>query len=200
MNTRQTSEPLDQLNLNITGRAAIGLVREMQDGGMTLDAPYQRGSVWTEAQRIELVRSWMTGTPIPAVIINNRLTPEWKQASRAGNEIPVGEADSAVIDGKQRLQAAAAWFGGKLLVPASWFRDGEVQQTERSGDGPGPYVRYTGLSRAGRLHCDRTWALPVGTAKVATIGEEAAIYLRVNGSGTVQTDADMTRAAKVAGR
>lgn len=80
--SRQTKAPLERLNLNITAREAIGLMREMQDGDLTVDLPYQRGSVWNDGQRIELVRSWQTGTPIPAVItalylrVNGSGTPQ----------------------------------------------------------------------------------------------------------------------------
>lgn len=35
-------------------------------------------------------------------------------------------------------------------------------------------------------------------ARVATVQEEAAVYLLVNGGGTPQTDADMSNAARIA--
>lgn len=83
------------------------------------------------------------------------------------------------------------------MVPASWFPPEYVAMTHETDDGP--YVRYTGLTEVGRRVFDRTAHLPFGTAAVGTVEAEAAIYLRVNGGGTAQTDADMSRAANVAG-
>jgi hypothetical protein len=192
--TRQTAAPIRRLNLDVTYRGARELVRMMRDGLMTADLPYQRGHTWTLDQQVELVRSWLSGTPIPSIIVNDRGNPSWA----AQNGWPaVSEPVYAVIDGKQRLTAAAAWFGGDFAVPASWFSAEDVLLTEVTGDGP--YVRFAGLSKSAQT------ALAVGTstfsfaaAKVATIADEAAIYLRVNGGGTPQTRDDMKRAAGVA--
>lgn len=191
--TLQTTQPLEHLNLNVSDREAAGLARELADGLMTVDLPYQRGPVWTAIQRIELVKSWMTGTSIPAIIRNDRDNPQWEN-----NNGPVtgDEPFYAVIDGKQRLLTANAWFSGGYMVPASWFQPEYLSMTHETSDGP--YVRYTGLTAAGRRIFARNAHFPVATAKVGSIEAEAAIYLRVNGGGTPQTDADMTRAAAIA--
>lgn len=191
--TWQTSAPLEPLNVSITARAALGLVDEMTSGQLTVDLPYQRGHVWSTSQQVELVRSWMTGTPIPALIINDRLHPGWGPTG----DIPDGQPVAAVIDGKQRLLTAHAWFTGDLMVPVSWFPPAAVEHFSDTRDGP--YVAYPGLARRDRLSCARSWHLPVGTARVGTVQEEAALYLRVNGSGTPQAPEDMARAARVAG-
>lgn len=64
--------------------------RELADhvtpGRATVDAPYQRGPVWTTEQQVNLVRSWLLGPPHP-----DDRQHEW-----------------AVVDGKQRQLAAAA--------------------------------------------------------------------------------------------
>lgn len=190
--TRQTAAPLEQLNLNINARAAIGLVDELTDGYLTVDLPYQRGPVWTEEQRVKLVYSWMTGAVASAIIVNDR--SDWRAP---GGQLPAGAAYCAVVDGKQRLLTARDWFTGALAVPSSWFYPHLVAVAEATADGP--YVRYPGLTRASRLYCARTWLLPVGTAKLGTVQEEAEWYLRVNGSGTPQVPEDMARAAQVAG-
>ena len=187
--TLQTPAPLERLNLNINARAAIGLVRELEDGHITVDLPYQRGPVWSYEQQVKLVKTWMEGLPIPAIIVNDRWRP-------AHGDIPEGEPVVAVIDGKQRLLTARAWFTGDLAVPASWFFADLVEDTVVTGDGL--YVRYTGLARVEQRHCARSWLLPVGTAEVSTVQEEAELYLRYNLAGTPQTLEDLARAALVA--
>ena len=60
--TYQTAEPVERLSLNATNRLASELARFYTDGRLTADLPYQRGAVWTYGQRIELVKSWLSGT------------------------------------------------------------------------------------------------------------------------------------------
>jgi Protein of unknown function DUF262 len=190
--TRQTERPVERLHLHTTYQSARELVRQIQDSLLTADLPYQRGNVWTEDQRINLILSWLDGTPIPSLILNDRYTPAWQAASgpvRAGPGV-------AVIDGKQRLETAAMWFAGDLAVPASWFPQEDI--TSPTGTDDGWYVRYPDLAKAARADFALQKALlPVSTAKVATIAAEAQIYLRVNGAGTPQTAAELRRAAGI---
>jgi hypothetical protein len=194
--TRQTLQPIERLRLENTYRSARELVNMMRDGLMTADLPYQRGDAWTPDQRIELIRSWLSGTPIPSIIINDRYNHEWAIAN--GTHVVEGPG-YAVIDGKQRLETARMWYDSELAVPASWFEPSEVLVTEDTDDGP--YVRYSGLTKAEQTSFALTVALfPFAAAKVATLEEEAAIYGRVNGGGTPQTAEDMARAARIAAR
>jgi Protein of unknown function DUF262 len=193
--TRQTTAPVERMSLNATNRLASELARFYADGRLTADLPYQRGSVWTEDQRIALVRSWLDGTPIPSVIINDRMSGSW---ATLPDGFPAGGALWAVIDGKQRIETAVAWFYGLLLVPASWFPPDHVRFTEDTDDGP--YVRAPGLTETGQRLLENRAMFPAATASVATVEAEAEIYLRVNGGGTAQVPADMDRAARAAGR
>ncbi|CAA9364937.1 MAG: hypothetical protein AVDCRST_MAG68-5097 [uncultured Gemmatimonadetes bacterium] len=185
----QTSEPVTDLRMEISGRSLGELVRWIQDGDATYDLPYQRGAVWTDEQRIMLILSMLSGTPVPALIINDRPQRMWFDAD--GERLPI----YAVIDGKQRLTTFRMFMENDLLVPASWFAAEEVKATEDTEDGP--YVRYSGLTRRQQLFFERI-AVPVAVGKLGSVREEAAVYLRVNGSGTPQSDEDMTRAARVA--
>jgi Protein of unknown function DUF262 len=187
--TYQTSEPVHDLRMEISGRSIGEMVRWLQEGDATYDLPYQRGAVWTDEQRIMLILSVLSGTPIPALIINNRPQRMWFDAR--GGRLPI----YAVIDGKQRLTTFRMFMENDLLVPASWFPAEAVEATEATADGP--YVRYTGLARRQQLSFERT-AVPVAVGKLGSVQEEAAVYLRVNGSGTPQSDEDMARAARVA--
>jgi hypothetical protein len=188
--TYQTDGPVVELPINITALSWGELVHMVQDGDMSYDLPYQRGEAWTAEQRIMLVYSVLSGTPVPALIINRRPDEMW--FGPAGEQLPV----YAVIDGKQRLTTVRMFMEGNLAVPASWFPADRVEATEDTSDGP--YVRYPGLTRPAQRFFEIKTA-PVGEARVRTVADEAAIYLRVNGSGTPQTTEDMTRAANVAG-
>jgi hypothetical protein len=191
--TRQTDTPLDHLSLSATDRFADFFVRCVERGDMLLDAPYQRGDVWTEDQRIALVRSWLMGLPIPAVIINDRTGRSW---TRSNPDPAADAAVYAVIDGKQRILTAAAWLAGNVAVPASWFPTTHVEVTEPTDDGP--YVRYTGLTEVGRRFAENRCVLPCAEGRLPSVKAEAEVYLLVNGGGTPQTDADMDNAERVA--
>lgn len=194
--TRQTAAPLDYLNLNAADRQAREIVRSFSESfGLDLNPAYQRGQVWNEDQQIALIRSWLTGTPTGVVIFNDRSTPEWK----AANGYDPSERDEpiyACIDGQQRVSAARAWFADDLAVPATWFEPEHVERTEETEDGP--YVRWGGLTLPRQRHFANRAHLTVATVRVATVQEEAAIYLLVNGGGTPQSDADMANAQRIA--
>lgn len=158
---------------------------------MDLEPPYQRGDVWTDDQRVALVRSWLTGV----VIMADRSTYAWKQAHGGVSPLDSGEPMYAVIDGKQRITTAIKWYSGELAIPASWLEPEWVETTEDTEDGP--YVRYTGLTVIGQRKVARIADLQVAEAQPTTL-EEAAVYLLVNGGGAPQTEADTTNATNVA--
>lgn len=195
MTTRQTEQPLPDYRLNASNRTAREVARQMMPQ-MDLNPPYQRGSVWTVDQRIALVKSWVMGVPIPAIIINDRATQGW--AREMGSKVyEDNQPVWAVVDGKQRIETAAAWFGGDLAVPASWFPAERVDTTVATDDGR--YVTYDGLSLPGQRLLGNSAMLPIVEAKLPSLRAEAELYLLVNGGGTGQTDEDMARAARVAG-
>lgn len=189
MTSLQTPAPLVHQSLDATSRSSREMARLVVDGQMTLDAAYQRGSVWSLEQRRNLVRSWMTGLPIPALIVNRRYRPAFVH--------PRGESfEWAAIDGKQRLQTAVAWFFGDLSVPASWFPDELVHETVQTDDGP--YVTHAGLDLVGQRYTSNRFLIPVAEASVDTVADEAAIFGLVNGAGVPQSDDDLERAARIA--
>jgi len=187
--TYQTTAPVREIPMAVSARPWGDLIHQVQAGNISYDLPYQRGHVWSYEQRIMLIYSILSGTPVPALIINARPESMWFDAD--GNELPI----DAVIDGKQRMTAVRMFMEGDLRVPASWFPAEYVLATEDTDDGP--YVRYSGLTRPAQRFFENTPA-PVAEARVKTVVEEAAIYLRVNGSGTPQSDEDIARAAAVA--
>jgi hypothetical protein len=194
--TRQTAAPLVRLPLDTSNRQARWLVHQIESGDLDINPPYQRGPVWTEDQKVALIRSLLSGVPVPTLIINDRGSRQWTDTATYDHAAGTGQASYTVVDGKQRLLCVASWFGGHLAIPASWVPAEEVSITEATTDGP--YVRYSGLTEAGRRRVGERILLPIGEAAVASLREEAAIYLLVNGGGTPQTDADMANAARVA--
>lgn len=188
--TYQTSEPVQNLQMNISARTWGDLVHQVQRDDITYDLPYQRGATWLREQRLMLIYSILSGTPIPALILNERPQKMWFTAT--GEKLPI----YAVIDGQQRLTTVRMFMEDVLAVPASWFPAEHVEATDDTEDGP--YVRYSGLARRLQRFFENKPA-PVAEARLTSVAEEAAVYLRVNGAGTPQSDEDMARAARVAG-
>lgn len=187
--TRQTAGPVEHVSLNATNRPVEFFVGQVTSGGMDINPPYQRGDVWTEEQRVALIYSFLSGTPIPAVIINDRTYGPWY---RRGED----KYTYAVIDGKQRILTVIAWMSGELAVPASWFPAEHIETTETTDDGP--YVRYSGLTRVGQRFAERRASLPCAEGRLDTVEAEARVYLLVNGGGIAQTETDLANARRVA--
>lgn len=190
--TWQTDRPLERLRLSPTNRPADYFVRNIKRKDGLLSPPYQRGSVWTHGQRLGLVESWQRGIPVPAVTINKRDSAEWRRA----NPHDPDNYEFAVIDGKQRIQTAMAWLDSELAVPASWFRPEHVERTHETDDGP--YLYYRDLSAAGQRFAESNCTLACQEGRLATVQEEAAVYLLLNGAGTPQTAGDMENARRIA--
>lgn len=188
--TRQTPASVAHLTLGATNRPLDSLVSLVERGRLDLNPEYQRASAWSDDQRVALVLSWLRGLPTGVIIINDRAPGVWTAGFSANRP------SYAVIDGKQRLETAVAWFRDGFAVPASWFDAGAVVRSEDTTDGP--YVRFSGLSDRWQRFFEMTVALPCSEAKVSTIQAEAEIYLLVNGGGTPQTDADMANARRIA--
>ena len=185
--TLQTSAPLQNLHVDTYTRAVHELISNVDEGRLDVEPPYQRPSVWSELQRRLLIKSFLVGLPVPALIINAR----W--ALRFDGDQGF---NYALIDGKQRLETLLAWFHGELTIPASWIAAEDIETTVDTDDGA--YIAYTGLAKVAANHMRMRWTLPTVEAKLTSIAEEAAMYGVVNTGGTVQTDDDIARAAAVA--
>ncbi|WP_188186984.1 DUF262 domain-containing protein [Nonomuraea sp. SYSU D8015] len=198
--TRHTVKPIELLKLSPTNEPLTQLINQWRRGTLAWDpphVPYQRAPVWTLDQQIALIESLLKGIPIPAIISNNR-----------GSRRPGGEKlpTRVIIDGQQRLTTMRRWLDNEFMVPASWFPSADVIRVttiepgtalaEEYGD-TGPYLHFQDLHDEAQITFDLV-ALPVAEAHVRTIEEEAAIYLRVNGYGTAQTNEDIARAARIA--
>lgn len=193
--TRQTAQPLHEYRTQHIDGIAYEIVSSMRDY-LILDPPYQRGTVWTDDQRMALVNSWIRALPVQGVTINDRR--RWERDTPVAERV-YNEQHLAVVDGKQRIETAIRWFDSQLLVPASWFDPADVETPIMTTD-DGPYVGFNGLTVEFRRHAKFSWKLPRMEVFLDSVEQEAELYLLVNGGGTPQTAADMANAAKVAGR
>jgi len=192
METKQTSAPLERMSVSATARTAHGVAEFFTDGHGDLNPAYQRGAVWTQDQKVGLIHSLMLGIPIPAAILNDRLFGPWPEDTSG----PIGGFESACIDGKQRIICLQEWFAGQLPVPASWFHPESVVTTVPTDDGA--YVTYTGLSESTQRIQRNNWVLPVVEARLATVQEEAKLFLLVNMGGTEQDETTLQNASNIA--
>ena len=185
--TRQTRAPLTRLPTTASLWSVEEYTSRIRRGEMLIDPPYQRGPAWSDQQRIDLMRSWLQGVPVPAVVLNERMGPAWRRAD------PRMHVNYAVVDGRQRLETALAWQAGQLAIPASWLPADWIRTTDDTDDGP--YLRVTGLHNPRRV--GRLMDLPCVRAQVSTVAAEAALYLLVNGAGTPQSTVDLARATAI---
>lgn len=186
---------LTHRSLSAQNRQLRGMVRELVDGELSVDTPYQRKSVWDTRQRIMMIQSLLTGVPLPAIILNDRNSVAWR---RANGDVPAGEPVSVVIDGKQRLETARLWSESLLLVPAEWFDDHEVEPARLSDVRMRGTVRYRDLTLTTQRILDQLMTIPVAEANVTSVQEEAEVYVLVNSAGTQQSPTDILRARRVA--
>ncbi|MEH0110776.1 DUF262 domain-containing protein [Tersicoccus sp. MR15.9] len=183
----QPAQPLDHTEIASAATSIGELVNLDADGAVDADPPYQRGHVWGEDRQRALVASILRGWPVGAIILNDRLT-----ASRtAGADFEDRDPTAfAVVDGKQRLNALARFVSGRLAVPAVWFPAEQIAATPHRL-GPDQVVTFRELS-APAQRSFRRMAVPVATATLPTLAQEAELFEAVNTGGVPQgeTDAD----------
>ncbi len=185
--TRQLAQPITHLTLAPRNRMAIDLFRQVERGRIMLDPSYQRGSVWTDDQRLDLIYSMLSGYPVGALILNQRDGERWGLG-----------VDYAVIDGRQRLEALCDWFRGDLAIPASWVPASWIQpDTVFVDQGDGHYITEANLTEEGTTHMEAAMSVAVVTARLPTEQAEAEVYRLVNAGGTGHTAADLDRAASI---
>lgn len=171
-------------SINGTSRSLAELVRLVDQGGLLVDTPYQRGDVWTLPQRVNLLKSLLMGVPVPAIVVNRRGGLETWERLRADGD----ETWYACIDGKQRITTMCMWLHGELAIPADWVPEDQIERLNTDGT-----VSYTGLTKAGQRYQSR-WPIPMAEGQLDTLEEEAEVYLLINRAGTAHTDAELAKA------
>ena len=147
---------------------------------LDLDPPYQRGDLWTEEQRVELIKSILQGLPIGVIFLNSRDIME-----------PI-----RVVDGKQRILALQAFLNSELEVPREWFaseadrpKNPDVKPSSEDKD----LITASDLTEGGLLHF-QMHAVAVYETNFKTEEEERELYLRINFGGVAHTEEDRERA------
>lgn len=97
---------LKRLQLYASARP-ISYIKYLHDCGyLNMDPPYQRGVVWDETKQVNLIRSLLSGIPIPSIVLSD------DQRCEPGSVV--------VIDGKQRCTAFLKFLQGKISIPSEW--------------------------------------------------------------------------------
>ncbi|BDZ52758.1 hypothetical protein GCM10025867_49990 (plasmid) [Frondihabitans sucicola] len=167
--------PAQNLNFDM-----LDIIERVRQGKTIVSPPYQRDSVWTLEQRQALMASWIIGLPIPAIVVNSRFRGGWNLSG--------DDAQTAVIDGKQRIETALAWLDNKFSIPAAWLDSDDFDSVQEFS-----MVSFENLTHRGR---NTALPIPMVETSVGTIEEEAAIYLMVNAAGTPQSIADIAKARR----
>lgn len=143
-----------------------GFMREQLD----VNPPYQRGVVWGTKRKRNLIRSLLSGIPIPSVVINDRSVrfEDWDA------EV---DASYVVVDGKQRITTLRDFVDGKLSVPGYWF---DVDADE---------VLFTELDKSDQRHFLHR-PIAVSEAKLSTLDEEREMFDLINFGGLAQGEVD----------
>ena len=176
---------LEKLHLNNYNRTAAHFLtggEYRKEDIFEMDPPYQRGSVWTNDQRVALIKSLFLGLPIGAIVLNHR--------GYTGDKI------YAVVDGKQRIETLRDFHQSKLAVPAEWFDAEDINEIFTDADGI-EKVYLNGLKPVMRRHFEN-FAVASLEAQVKTVAQEAEIFTLINSAGTSQTEADLANAARIA--
>jgi len=165
---------LTDFRASASARGLDFFVMESQREFLDLNPPYQRGVVWGETRKRNLIRSLLQGVPIAAVVLNDRMAG-WKDffKNHCGESAPV----YAVVDGKQRITAMRDFVDGKFAVPGEWF---DVDADE---------VRFPDLELSAQRHF-RHRPVAVCEAKLPDLASEELMFDLINFGGVPQGEAD----------
>ncbi|QWF85628.1 hypothetical protein HUW46_09083 [Amycolatopsis sp. CA-230715] len=162
----------------------------VSEGELLLSPPYQRGDVWTNQQRVDLIKSLLLGVPVPAIVVNRR----GDNAGWQTNEGDPGDIWYACIDGKQRLTTLCQWQAGDLAIPAEWIDPAFLGADFKPGD----TVTAIDLNATGRRVLAQRFVIPLAEAKLPSLAEEAETYRLINSAGTSHGQDDLSRAQSLA--
>ncbi len=176
--------PLPRLVLQSYNRSVDHITSQRMRQEFEMDAPYQRGSVWSEDRRRDLIRSSLMGLPIGAITLNER-------------PFKTGAAHYAVVDGKQRIETFRAFLDDEFPIPETWLNaDEDIVETVEVPGWPVRGVYHSGMT----VPAQRSFSFrPIVTqeASVKTVAEEAEIFRLLNAGGVEQTEETMANALAV---
>jgi hypothetical protein len=148
---------------------------------------YQRGAVWDEERKVNLIKSVLMGLPIGGIYVNNRDSYGYSEPLRC-------------VDGQQRLRALAAFINGEFAIPTEWVDDRAIGDARVvPEDYEGESIRYSDFNVPGQRFFGGN-TIAVMETQLETEREEAELFLLVNFGGVAQTGEDLARASAVADR
>lgn len=139
--------------------------------------PYQRGTVWGLERKRALWFSLLSGIPIPALVVNDRLSAEF---SDTGEE---SCAWFAIVDGKQRISAITGFLLGGFSLDGAWFTHAD------SGRPMEGWVFHSDLDLATQRRLKHL-TIGVCEGRMASMDAERELFELVNFGGLAQGDVD----------
>lgn len=142
-----------------------------------MNPPYQRGHVWGNERKRNLIKSLLMGLPIGALIINDR-------ARVKGFQIEPGNPFFAVVDGKQRISAIVGFVNDEYTIPREWFEEDQIE-----ADNDKEWIVYSDLTVVGQRLFNN---IPVSVLEAQVEDEDAEkeLFDLINYGGVDQGDSD----------
>lgn len=166
---------LVEIPINHTHRPLTVLSHWRNEGMLLLNPPYQRGDVWGNFRRANLIKSIMMGVPVPSIVVNDRMGARW----------PSNDWQYAMIDGKQRCTTLLMFIDDELTVPGSWFGIDK------------PIISYSDLNDVQKRGF-RQRSIGVSEATLGSVEHEKLVFDLINFGGVQQghSDAEVGQIAK----
>lgn len=172
--------PLERLSMQ-TMSWSVNHWTSMPADELDVDAPYQRGSVWDITRKQNLIRSLLRGLPIGAIIYNDVETDDGPRYR--------------IVDGRQRIEAVIDFVDDQFAVPATWFEPADILHREAMPFWTVDAVRFSGLSVRKQRRI-RNAPMPGLRCALATVQEEAELFMLVNTAGVDQSSETLTAAER----
>lgn len=181
---------LPKIRFTSTTRTISEVVRWCtEDDGyypIDMDPAYQRGHVWTDAQRMALIKSLLLELPLGNLYVNHRDPHSYTTPPR-------------LVDGKQRLTTLIDFLADGFAIPTAWVDDreeGDEYPAVPAGHDE-KTITYSQLSLRGqRMIRQRTIA--VYETHLPTESDEAMLFGLVNAAGTTVDEQTLEEAGRIA--
>lgn len=150
-----------------------------EDNGVSkfdMDQPYQRGLVWGQRRKVNLIKSMLMGVPIPAIVLNDRFHAGFKHPGYDQNR----NWAYAIVDGKQRISAILGFMNNEFMAPAQWWD----KDSKNKG-----LLWWAELSKPNQRFFRNT-PLPVANGQFTTLAQEEELFNLINFGGLAKGEVD----------
>lgn len=101
----------NDLKYQVRSREIVDLVSAMRGSRLTLSPYFQRNLVWRESHKKDFIDTILNGYPFPQIFL-----------ARGPINVDTLQANQAVVDGQQRLNAIKDFINGELEVNGKTFK------------------------------------------------------------------------------